>query len=122
MKKHWSRISLSILIGLAIVVELVSRQLYDPHREVYENEPAYNLHSIAMFVGSICIAMSIRIGHPSRVVALIWAASTFFDMLKELTSLNNQNDVIQWVLYWFVVSLTTVYGITEHRHSHKRNY
>lgn len=119
MKRHWSNIAAAIMIGLSVIAELVSRQMYDPSLSLYSNEPAYNLHSIAMFVGSACLALSVRIGHPARVPAMAWAVSTFFDMLKELTSLNNQNDIIQWLIYWFLIGLTIVYGINEHR-SHKR--
>jgi hypothetical protein len=120
MKRYQARIALGCAVILAIIIEHVARQLYDPDLGPYDNEVSYNLHSVAMFMGSASIALSIKIGHFVRIPALVWASSTLFDMAKELTSLNNQNDLIQWIAYWFVVTLTFVYGVSEFKHSNSR--
>lgn len=115
MKKYVFELACTSLTVLSIAAVLVARQIYDPSKEVYQNEPAYNLQSVAFFVGVTCIALSIKTGNIVRIPAMILSSSFFFDMIKELTSLNDQNDTIQWVLYWFVVTLTTVYGVSEYR-------
>ncbi len=117
MKAYWIRIGLSAGIVAGIGDVLVARQLYTKDLPVYANETSYNLQSIGFFMIAACTALSIRVRHEARIPGLMAAAAFLFDMIKELTSLNDQNDVFQWLIFWLIMGLTFAYGITERRNS-----